>query len=290
MSPRASGARVARLEDSLSPRSAVLLWLAEAMAYPSLPAYARSLTERPPGEWPLEAIGARVEAAVRGSMRGRTREAVRTAGWQAIREAFFLFELVEHINLAAVEALDQAWPSLGLLASQMRCLALESEIPEYRTHPLGGRALAVRATEWREALSCFLTNLYEAEEARLALERRYLDGHSCLFAEPADDLARLLERAEGLAEIADQLAAMPATASPARRERRPKVREFDLGALRKASRAQAARSAAVLVDSARCATLDLLGEGAAAVAILERRLRLPSGANEGPRAGLGVDQ
>ena len=58
-----------------------------------------------------------------------------------------------------------------------------------------------------------------------------------------------------------------------RRGRRAKAPGVDLNALRVAARAKAPAGAAYLVDEARCATLDLLGDSKAAAAIVEQRLR-----------------
>ena len=56
--------RLAKLEGALSPRAAVLLWLAEAHAFPTLPAYVGWLIHQPPSAAPLWRIPEQVEAAV----------------------------------------------------------------------------------------------------------------------------------------------------------------------------------------------------------------------------------
>ena len=76
MSPRAAARRLAKLEGLRSRRASVLLWLAEAHAFPTLPAYARSLIDRLEADWSLAQIGERVEAAVWGARQGETRKAV----------------------------------------------------------------------------------------------------------------------------------------------------------------------------------------------------------------------
>jgi len=273
MSPRAAGRRLAKLEGSLSPKASVLLWLGEAHAFPDLPAYTRSLLDRPEAEWPLAQIGERVEAAVRGARQGEARKAVEWAVHHQIRDAFFLFELILHINLETVEAVDREGLRLGLLTYEMRCLELEGEIPEYRDHPYAGLSLTERWQEWREAISAFMSGLYGAQETRLLLESRYLDGHACLFPELAEDWATLHERAEGLAGVIGLLSAIEGHPAAQGRKGRAKSSGIDLEALRRASRATAPAGAAYLVDTARCATVDLLGDAKAAVTIMERRLR-----------------
>ena len=265
--------RLAKLEGALCPKAAVLLWLTEAHAFPTLPAYVGSLLDHPRSKWPLKQIAQRVEAAVRAGLRGGSAEPVETAVRTAVRDAFFLFELVEHVNLETLDTVNLQGLRLGLLTYQMRCLELEGEIPEYRDHPYAGLSLAERWQEWREELSGFLLGLYETAEARLVLERRYLDGHAFLFPELAADWETLLERAEGLAGVVGLLPAAEGHEATQGRGKQAKSPDLDLDALRTAARAKAPAGAACLVDTARCATLDLLGDTKAAVTIVERRLR-----------------
>jgi hypothetical protein len=154
-----SRSRLAKLEGSLSPKASVLLWLAEAHTFPTLPAYTRSLIDRPETDWPLRQIGDRVEAAVRAARQGETRKAVEQAVREQIRDAFFLFELVLKVNLETVDTIDREGLRFGLLTYQMRCLQLEAEIPQYRDHPYAGRPLAERWRDWREVISTFMRGL-----------------------------------------------------------------------------------------------------------------------------------
>jgi hypothetical protein len=83
----------------------------------------------------------------------------------------------------------------------------------------------------------------------------------------------LLEHAEGLAGVVGLLSAIEG--HPAAQGRRGRARSsgIDLDALRRAGRAAAPAGAAYLVDTARCATVDLLGDTKTAASIVERRLR-----------------
>jgi hypothetical protein len=57
MSNGAARRRMAKLEGSLSSRAAVLLWLEEAQAFPTLPDYVRPLLGKAPNEYPLQRLG-----------------------------------------------------------------------------------------------------------------------------------------------------------------------------------------------------------------------------------------
>jgi len=107
-----------------------------------------------------------------------------------------------------------------------------------------------------------------ANEARLLLERRYLDGRSVLFPDLARDWGTLRETAKRLAGLGDSLTIV--ADGTARRRGRPIL---NLGALHTAARGRASAQAAYLADTARAAALDLLGDSGGATAIAERRLR-----------------
>jgi hypothetical protein len=264
--------RLARLEGTLSPKGATLLWLTDAQQFPTLPAYVGWLLDQPKEAAPLWRVPEQAETAVRQVMRGEPREAVRQAVRQTIRDAVFLVELVIRLNLAVEQATRLEGLRYAALFWEMRALTAEAE-PKRGTAGAGGRRpIARRAAAWRAAVSGWLTNLYSAEEARLLLERRYLEGRGVLFPDLAKDWVRLRQTAAGLAELGDSLTVLRDGTS--RRRRRPIL---NLGALRTAARSRAPALAAYLAETARAAALDLLGDSEGAAAIAERRLRSDMG-------------
>ena len=275
--------RLARLEGSVTPQGAVLSWLAEAHGSRTLPDYVRSLLDAPKEDWPLVRIGTRVEATVRGVMRGRPEAAV----WRSVRrrvgDAFFLFELVLRLNLAAEETLrleGLRWAALTLLMRELSHGAHFGAPRRGRDDPaLPGRREADWQT-WREAASGLLTGLYAEEEARADLERRYLDGRPVLFPELAEGWERLRGQAEGLALAAARL---PSLSSPAELTGDEAA---VLERLRNDADAAVPARAQELVDLARAFTLDALGETERAVAIIARGLRAgETGSASTPRTG-----
>ncbi len=259
--------RLARLEGALSPRAATLLWLEEAHRFPTLPAYVAWLVDQPAEAAPLCRVPEQAETAVRVAMRGEPREAVRGAMRQAVRDAVFLVELVIRLNLAAEEATRLEGLRYAALFWEMRAIAAEAELEQRNEGPEGRRSIARRWAAWRAAVTDWLTNLYAANEARLLLERRYLDGRSVLFPDLGRDWDTLRQTAERLAGLGDSLGVQ--RDSTASRRERP-IR--DLGALRTAARSRAAAQAGTLADTARAAALDFLGDTEGAAAIAERRL------------------
>jgi hypothetical protein len=105
------------------------------------------------------------------------------------------------------------------------------------------------------------TGLARTEAARLILAERYLAGREALSP---DALAAWAELGEGVAALVSAIATLPLS----RRGRRPEGH-----AIRKAVERNAPGEARALVDRARAQVLDLLGDRAGAVAIVEGALR-----------------
>lgn len=258
--------RLARVEGALSPKGATLLWLTDAHQFPTLPAYVAWLIEQPKEAAPLWRVPQQAETAVRAAMRGEPGEAVHQAMRQAVRDAVFFVELVIRLNLAAEEATRFEGLRYAALFWEMRALTAEAELERSTEGSGGRRPIARRAAAWRTAVTDWLTSLSATHEARLILERQYLDGRGVLFPDLARDWDSLREAAVRLAALADAL--------PALRDGRSRRRGLqNLSPRHTAIGGRAAAQAAWLADTAREAALDLLGDAEGAVAIAERRLR-----------------
>lgn len=260
--------RLAKLEGALPPKAATLLWLAEAHQFGSLEAYVDWLIDQPVSAAPLERVPEQARTAVVQGMRGQPRAAVREAAHQAIRDAIFLVELVIRLNGAAVETSRTEGLRYAVLFWQMRALGAEASLSGAEASRQAKSGATARWRTWCADVTALVTRLHAAEAARVHLERQYLDGHPTLFPDAIEDGARLREGAERLAGLGDSLSPLIEGHLPARR--RSKV---DLAALRAEARTQAQVLATRLVDEARFATLDVLGDGAAASAIAARRFR-----------------
>jgi len=263
--------RLAKLGGALSPKAATLVWLAEAHQFGSLPAYVDWLIDQPISAAPLERVPARARAAALEAMRGQPREAMRDAAHQAVRDAIFLVELVLKLNAAAEEVVRIDGLRCAALYWEMRAINAEALLETARL-PGGTRDGPIgRWTAWRAKVASLIGNLYVAEETRAHQERRYLEGTSTLFHDLAADWQRLRDQAERLADLGDHVDVTTTTVDGARRRRRRP--QIDLRQLHAAARHRASEEGATLVDAARAATLDALGDKAGAATIAERRLR-----------------
>jgi hypothetical protein len=263
--------RLAKLESALSPKAATLLWLEEAHQFRSLPAYVAWLIDQPISVAPLERVPVQARAATVEAMRGQPREAVREAAHRAVRNAIFGVELVLKLNVAAEEAMRLSRLRYAALFWEMRAISAEAQLETAGPSRAKDGRRTPRWAAWQAAVGSLIGSLYAAEEARARLERRYLEGTSTLFHDLAADWQALREKGEQLAGLGDLECVTAGRVEGGRRRRRRA--EIDLRRLRAAALYHAPEEAAALVDAARAAALDALGDTAGAATIAERRLR-----------------
>lgn len=187
----------------------------------------------------------------------------------------FLVELVIRLNSVAEETIRIEGLRCAALFWQRRAISAEAQLETARA-PRGtnGRRTARWAT-WRGAVASLVGSLYAAEAARAHLERRYLERTLDLFPDLAADWQRLREQAERLPGLGDAVGPTAARVDGARhRQGRSSGRPaIDLRQLRGAALDRAPEEAASLVDVARAAALDALGDTDGAAMIAKRRLR-----------------
>jgi hypothetical protein len=278
--------RLAKLEGALPPKAATLLWLAEAHQFGSLPAYVDWLIDQPISAAPLERVPKQARAAAVAALRGQPREVVREAAHQAVRDAIFLVDLVLRLNSVATETIRIEELRYAALFWEMRAISAEAQLAR-RNRSRADRSassLVERWHAWCTATAALLTGLYAAEEARLLLERRYLESHPALFPDATADWERLRESEERLAGLGDALRPLIRGRRRAPRSAEIEPPGLDLGGLRSAARTQAPAVASRLVDEARAAALDILGDTEGATSIAARRLRAAVSDDAGPQA------
>jgi hypothetical protein len=258
--------RMAKLEGALSPREAVLAWLVEAQQYPSLEDHVRSIVELPVEAAPLSVIGERVEAAVRGSMKGQPRDAIETAVRGAVGDGVFLFSLALQLNVVALEIAKVEglratavffW--MGSLLGGPRADDLPSA--EAKAYV---RELADAWALWRTVVDRLSLEIRVETEARTTLQRRFFGGHDVFFADVGQAWADYVDLVERLASLED---AMATTGGPKARLRRSNGTQAG-GSVTE----RVAERVARLADDARVRAYEIMGDRPRAVEILERRL------------------
>jgi hypothetical protein len=151
----------------------------------------------------------------------------------------------------------------------MRAISAEAQVETAGGSRRTSRDFTARWAAWRRAVAHLVGRLYAAEEVRVHVERRYFEGTPTVFPDLAADWHALREQAERLAVLGDVVNVTVRRLERGRR-RRPQI---DLCQLRSAALRRAPEGAAYLVNDARAAALDALGDTEGATTIAARRLR-----------------
>lgn len=182
MSPR--GPRLDKIQDSLTPTQAVVLWMDEAHQFPSITTYAETLLDKPEPVHPLNRMIRQVETSALKATKGMPRVVKDRAVERAIRDVTFLF----YVHNGANEKFQQEWRALHLEVA-----SLISGSSRRRKQRRGQE-------HWWDLAANTLVELYSYREAMEILSRTYFAEHPVLFPAAADGLAFCIETAEGIVE------------------------------------------------------------------------------------------
>src|SRR5688572_25002942 len=107
--------RLDRIERALSPKEAVLLWMAEAHQHGSIQAYVDSLNGQPEQVFPLMRLGQQMEDSVRASVKGSGEREIEI--WPkvvlAVRDAAFLYYLTSQAKWRVMEQKRANWLNIA---------------------------------------------------------------------------------------------------------------------------------------------------------------------------------
>ena len=257
--------RVTKLEQALTARDSVLLWLEEVRRYPSLVEYGRATLDGSDPVLPLERILERVRTAVGERPPGTDPTLAQRAIRRESRDAVFFYALVVGLNQAAWN-LARDWAPISLaLTTQLRCLV---------TDPLSADATA-RAADvaraeavdrgwqaWWGNATAMVTEVEAATSAQAEVEARYFNGHGALFVDAADELATTQALVDRVSQLMDSFPP----------ELRARVPERSGDGTRGLTERVSARTNAMTV-AARISAFQLLGEPLRAASLAEGRMR-----------------
>jgi hypothetical protein len=125
--------RLDKLEVSLTPKQAILLWMEEAHQYDTMEQYVRSLKPGPESAWPLAILPERVTTGVEQAMKGRPKQVVARMARQAIRDVLFLFHLHQQVNRRFMEEDRHYWTRALLLSTELDALRRERSLRDQMT-------------------------------------------------------------------------------------------------------------------------------------------------------------
>jgi len=250
---KANERRLTKIETSLTPTQAIVLWLEEAHQFDSFPAYASWLKDQPDSAYPLHRLPHQVEQATLDALRGQPRERVDFAVRRQVRDVIFLFKLDFVLNVAVHE--EQLPQSLSRLLLIDKLDVVRSRLDAQA----GGRGSRNRREEaqqqgevWRSLAGVFYGRYRSLARALLACQQRYFAGVDLLFPESRRELADMAEQWEFLEQLYNGTVAQ-GLGGPVELERMTSAAQEPPG-----------RDVAYFVDLAKAETLQLLGETDAA--------------------------
>jgi hypothetical protein len=181
--------RLDHLEASLSPREAVLRWMAEAHQYPTVAAYMDSLQDAPITKYPMMRLPDQVAQAVRTARKGEKAEVITRAERTAVQEVAFLFYLQLQVNTRLWADWRAMCLHLAYVASALGHLCADDDPTE------------ADSTKVRQHALDTVREFFQWDIAIRKLAARYYGGASPLFPAQAEQLAAALQHAEQVVMI-----------------------------------------------------------------------------------------
>src|SRR5229473_2919526 len=119
--------RLTRIETSLTPKQAVLLWLRQEHQGRTSTEYLRYMMQRPPSARPRARVETQVVDAIRAAMRGQETGRIHQVVRQGQMHADFLILLVSRTNSVVLDDSRCRWLQIALLHEQLRSAALSGD-------------------------------------------------------------------------------------------------------------------------------------------------------------------
>jgi hypothetical protein len=231
--------RLTRIETSLTPKQAVLLWLRQEHQGRTSMEYLRNMMQRPPSARPRARVETQVVDAIRAAMRGQETSRIHQAVRQGQMQADFLILLVSRTNSVIVDDSRCRWLQMALLYEQLRNAALSGD---------DAKALS----KWAVRLRGVVTDVCALRAASALIRDRYFDGECILAKDAIEDLEQQAEMLQTMLHNHDRVvieAGQPEFAT-------------DSDKLQKTINELASQRADFIVALAKSKTLDDFGEEA----------------------------
>ncbi len=238
--------RLSRIETSLTPKQAVLLWLRQEHQGRTSVEYLRYMMQRPPSARPRARVETQVVDAIRAAMKGQEAGRIHQAVRQGQMYADFLILLVSRTNSVILDDGRCRWLQIALLHEQLRNAALSGH---------DAKALHRWAVRVREVV----TDVCALQAASELIRDRYFDGECILAKDVIEDVEQQAKIVQTMMHNHDHVvieAGQPEFAT-------------DSDKLQKTVNELASQRADCIVSLAKSKTLDDFGEEEAADAILK---------------------
>jgi len=295
--------RAKKLESSLTPKPAVLLWMQEAHAFNGFKEYFLHLKSQPDNAWPINKLTTHVAAGVRQTLKGKPQEEIDQAVRQAHRDVLFLYYLQQQVNGKVVSEERNHWSQAMLLTSKLGSLLREQSLLEHSRKSLVAdeQAGAVsqrefvpdelpvgktgqspeqfrqQAEHWKELALLFLPEIHTLRKVIDSINERYFESQGILFssdAEGLDELLVLVEKTVGIfnESLVVDLERLERLVVDTENRQEESPLTIDLVALVDNVQGAAREQVAYLVDMAKADALDILGETRQALELVDRHV------------------
>jgi hypothetical protein len=197
--------RLESVEDSLTPKEAVILWMREAHQFGSLEAYCRWLLDQPDDVYPLVKMPAQVVAAVRAAHKGVPEAKLRDELYRAQKDVTFLYFLHKQANMRALMDYEALQLRVIILLKEIRALVNEKhgldqmrlgrvDLAE-KKHPRPGKVeqsakalYQAHVETWPREMKEILARILTFLSAARMISRRYFAGEDILFPDTRENL------------------------------------------------------------------------------------------------------
>jgi len=197
--------RLDNLEESLTPREAIICWLREVHEFGSYASYCRWLLDQPDDACPLIKLTSQARAGVKDNRKGTPEVLLKDELRRAEKEVIFLYYVQKEINLRLYleEEVLRVWAYH--LTQKLRLVVqgkgIRDDLHLARLDLDGGRSRRAgkaekRATEllirdkaeFQETLRIFHERVLAPKKAAELLSRRYFAGEELLFADLREEI------------------------------------------------------------------------------------------------------
>ena len=180
-----SSQRLHKIETTVTPRQAALLWINEAHAHPNLEDYAKWLSESSAARSPFRFVENAIDAFEKSADQQKPEDQQKVAT-QARQEYVFLYNLFLNINTHVMKTVREKSLWVQLLLERLGTIKLgldEVDLEE--------------VSYWKKLFFGFYGETYVETRSFEILKQKYYPGHEILFS----DLALKMESLERVAKI-----------------------------------------------------------------------------------------
>ena len=238
--------RLIRIESSLPPKQAVLLWLRQEYQGKTSSEYGEWLVRRPASAAPRVRVERLVVDAIQVAMKGQEPARIHQAALHGQMQTDFLILLVNRTNSVILGDSRCCWLQIVLLHERLRNASLSDD--EERA-----------VNEWACSLREFAIELFSLQAASELIRDRYFDGAYILLKDAIEDLEQQTKLVQKMMDAYDRVAAEAGQLGVV----------TDSGSFRAAVSERASGRADYIVALAKSNMLNDFGEDEAANAVLK---------------------